>query len=196
VLRWCPLPLALAHGGAVSYKIRDNCIFEHLDVYEAEEQLQQYLNIISAPLGLFVMEFNALEDEVAIYLTELYEMLDSAIDTKVLRQIYSDKAKKLIKLYKVLINQDTELIEALKVLNNLLINSSSSRNNFAHASWLYASPSRGVACSKDKSVYRKIELSDIQKSHNTVTAARAHLIHFNNRAQRANKVLKRTKTVG
>jgi uncharacterized protein (DUF1330 family) len=176
---------------SVSYKIRDNCIFEHIDVYATEEELQQYLNTISAPLGLFVMEFNALEDEISMYLTEAYQMADIAINTKKLCQMYSDKAKELIKLYKGLVSHDHELIVSLNELNKLLISSSSSRNDFAHASWLYASPSQGVACSKDKSTYRKFELSDIQKSHNTVTTARGHLIHFHNRVQRANKALKR-----
>ncbi|MFT6908488.1 MAG: hypothetical protein ACJAS1_005190 [Oleiphilaceae bacterium] len=173
----------------MSYKIRDNCIFEHIDVYETEEELQQYLNTISAPLGLFVMEFNALEDEISMYLTEAYEMLDLVINTRKLCKMYSDKAKELIKLYKVLVSRDKELIVSLNELNELLISSSSSRNNFAHASWLYASPSQCVACSQDKSIYRKFELSDIQQSHNTVTTARGHLIHFHNRVQRANKAL-------
>lgn len=171
----------------MSYKIRDNCIFEHIDVYETEDELRQYLNTISAPLGLLVMEFNALEDEITMYLTEAYEMLNLVINTKKLCQMYSGKAKDLIKLYKALVSRDKELIVSLNELDELLISSSSSRNNFAHASWLYASPSQGVACSKDKSIYRKFELSDIQKSHNMVTTARGYLVHFHNRVQRANK---------
>ncbi|WP_299143683.1 hypothetical protein [uncultured Vibrio sp.] len=174
----------------MSYKIRDNCIFEHIDVYETQEELQQYLNAISAPLGLFVMEFNALEDEISMYLTEAYEMSDIAINPKKLCQMYRDKEKELIKLYKGLVSHDNELMKSLHELKELLMSSSSSRNDFVHASWLYASPSQGVACSKDKSTYRKFELSDIQKSHNTVTTARGHLIHFHNRVQRANKLLK------
>ncbi|HAV1399772.1 TPA: hypothetical protein JG828_004477 [Vibrio parahaemolyticus] len=174
----------------MTYKIRENCIFEHVDVYESEDELHAYLNKISGPFGLMIMEFNALEDEITICLTEIYEFLDKSIDIKVLGKMYKGKQDKLVKLYKALIGSNHELGEALTSLENLLDDSGNSRNQFTHASWLYASPSKGVACSKDKTTYRKFELSDIQNTHNTITKARAHLIHFHHRVQRANKQFK------
>lgn len=174
----------------MTYKVRENCIFEHVDVYESEDELQAYLNKISAPFGLMIMEFNALEDEITICLTEIYELLDKSMNIKVLGKMYKGKLDKLIKLYKVLIRSNHELGEALTTLENLLDDSGNSRNQFTHASWLYASPSKGVACSKDKATYRKFELPDIQNTHNTITKARAHLIHFHNRVQRANQRFK------
>ncbi|EOK5757232.1 hypothetical protein ACM6XL_004242 [Vibrio vulnificus] len=174
----------------MTYKIRENCIFEHVDVYESEGELHAYLNKISGPFGLMIMEFNALEDEITICLTETYELLDTSIDIKVLGKMYKGKLDKLVKQYKALIGSNHELGEALTTLEKLLDDSGNSRNQFTHASWLYASPSKGVACSKDKTTYRKFELSDIQNTHNTITKARAHLIHFHHRVQRANKQFK------
>ncbi|MDE1311746.1 hypothetical protein G6Z90_17765 [Vibrio aestuarianus subsp. cardii] len=174
----------------MTYKIRENCIFEHVDVYESEDELHAYLNKISGPFGLMIMEFNALEDEITICLTETYELLDKSIDIKVLGKMYKGKLDKLLKQYKALIGSNLELGEAFTSLEKLLDDSGNSRNQFTHASWLYASPSKGVACSKDKTTYRKFELSDIQNTHNTITKARAHLIHFHHRVQRANKQFK------
>ncbi|HHX8271220.1 TPA: hypothetical protein ACVOYV_004465, partial [Vibrio diabolicus] len=71
----------------MTYKIRENCIFEHVDVYESEDELHAYLNKISGPFGLMIMEFNALEDEITICLTETYELLDKSIDIKVLSKM-------------------------------------------------------------------------------------------------------------
>lgn len=172
----------------MTYKIRENCIFEHVDVYETEQELLSYLNKLSGPLGLMIMEFNALEDEISICLSDAYEMLDQSIDLKVLsKKMYKGKQVSIVKLYKTLCDSNRELHDALSRLDKLLEDSGSSRNQFTHASWLYASPSRGVACSQDKSTYRKFDLTDIQNSHNTITRARAHLIHFHKRVQLANK---------
>ncbi|MFA0189148.1 hypothetical protein [Vibrio lentus] len=172
----------------MTYNIRENCIFEHVDVYETEQELLSYLNKLSAPLGLMIMEFNALEDEIAICLTDAYEMLDQSIDFKVLsKSMYKGKLDSLVKLYRTLCDSNEALQEALSSLEKQLDDSGNFRNQFTHASWLYASPSRGVACSKDKSTYRKFALTDIQKSHNTITRSRAYLIHFHERVQLASK---------
>ncbi|GIU19293.1 hypothetical protein TUM4644_06870 [Shewanella colwelliana] len=172
----------------MTFKYRENCIFEHVDVYETEQELLSYLNNLSGPLGLMIMEFNALEDEIAICLADAYEMLEQSIDLKVLsKNMYNGKRVSLVKLYRTICDSNGALQEALNSLDKMLEDSGNSRNQFTHASWLYASPSRGVACSKDKSTYRKFDLTDIQNSHNTITRSRAHLIHFHKRVLVANK---------
>jgi len=165
----------------LTYQIRENCIFEHVDVFNTEAELHEYLNLISAPLGLLIIEFNALEDEITMHLSEVYEWLGLPINLELLQKMYCRKSTELIKRYKQLTKNHPVLRESVLELNDIFKNSGEARNNFTHASWLYASPTKGVSCSKDKSIYRKFKVSDIQDAHNIITRARAHLIHLHGR---------------
>ncbi|HGS5851897.1 TPA: hypothetical protein ACMD2S_004434 [Vibrio parahaemolyticus] len=165
----------------MNYRIRENCIFEHVDVFQTEGELKNYLNSISAPLGLLIIEFNALEDEVTMHLSEVYTMLDLPINLELLQMMYGRKTKELIRRYKQLTVNAPELRSEVNDLKRGFANSAEVRNRFTHASWLYTSPSKGVSCSEDKSVYRKFSASDIQDGLNVITRSRAHLIHLHQR---------------
>ncbi|PSV49854.1 hypothetical protein [Photobacterium indicum] len=132
----------------MTYQIRENCIFEHVDVFETEEELLKYLHEVSAPLGQLMMEFNALEDEITMFLMEAYEILGLPINVELLQKFYSRKSQELIKCYKQLSAGSTDLRKSVSKLNDLLKSSADTRNQFMHASWLYASPTKGVACSE------------------------------------------------
>lgn len=61
------------------------------------------------------------------------------------------------------------------------------RNQYAHGSWLHASPIKGVSVKikskKDEvqKTYRKLDHKSMQSDLNLITAVRAHLGHFHKR---------------
>ena len=193
--RCCPWPSGIFCFNALfaftmsDYKVHKSGIFGEIDYFDTQEELSEYLELIKPHLANIIIEFNCLEDEITSFLCDLYgEANHENIYVILLDMMFRKKATTLFKLYKI---ENSKIgmgfDEELKILDREVTDCGSNRNEYAHGSWLYASPSKGVSVKVKSSskgvrtVYRKFDHSLMQRHLNQITATRAHLLHFHKR---------------
>ena len=102
--------------------------------------------------------------------------------------MFKRKATTLFKLYNIE-NKAREFgyESEIKEIDKAVTACGTNRNEYAHGSWLYASPSKGVSVKTKasnngvESVYRKFDKELMQSHLNLITSTRAHLLHFHKR---------------
>lgn len=171
------------------YTVHKSNIFGDIEYFDTQDELNEYLETIKLYLANIIIEFNCLEDEISSFLSDLYgEENHEKIYVVLSEMMFRKKFTTLFKLYKIENNKRKMGFEVeLKQLDKEVSDCGANRNEYAHGSWLYASPSKGVSVKVKtssegvSSVYRKFE-KDLMQSHlNQITSTRAHLLHFHKR---------------
>jgi len=171
------------------YTINRSAIFGEIEYFDSQAELNDYLEAIKPYLASIIIEFNCLEDEISALLCDMYgDDNHEKIYVVLSEMMFRRKATTLLKLYSIenashSFGYETEIRELDKAITACGIN----RNEYAHGSWLYASPSKGVSvrtkASKNgiEAVYRKFDKDLMQNHLNLITTTRAHLLHFHKR---------------
>ena len=171
------------------YTVHKSGIFGEIDYFDTQEDLNEYLEIIKPYLANIIIEFNCLEDEISSFLCDLYgENNHEKIYVVLADMMFRKKATTLFKLYRIESNKlGLDFEKELKLLDKKVGECGANRNEYAHGSWLYASPSKGVSVKVKanfegvNTVYRKFDKDVMQVHLNQITSTRAHLLHFHNR---------------
>lgn len=171
------------------YTINKSAVFDEIEYFDSQQELRGYLETIKPYLASIIIEFNCLEDEVSALLCDMYGGDNHEKIYVVLSEMmFRKKAATLFKLYRMgnaSCNFDYE--PEIKELDKAITACATNRNEYAHGSWLYASPSKGVSVRTRVSntgvetVYRKFDKEIMQKHLSLITTTRAHLLHFHKR---------------
>tara|TARA_R110002050_G_scaffold42791_1_gene102876 strand:- start:53 stop:598 length:546 start_codon:yes stop_codon:yes gene_type:complete len=171
------------------YTINRSAIFGEIEYFDSQRELNNYLEKIKPYLASIIIEFNCLEDEISALLCDMYgDDNHEKIYITISEMMFKRKATTLLKLYSIenasnRFGHESEIRE----LDREITACGTNRNEYAHGSWLYASPSKGVSVKTKvrkngiETVYRKFD-KDIMKKHlNLITETRYHLLHFHSR---------------
>lgn len=172
-----------------NYKITTSSIFGEIEYFDSHQELSEYLDKIKPYLADIIIEFNCLEDEISSLLSDLYgENNHEKIYVILSEMMFKKKAVTLFKLYNIENKKHTLGFEAeIKEIDQSVTKCGINRNEYAHGSWLHASPSKGVSVKVKssnngvESVYRKFDKELMQKHLNLISSTRAHLLHFHKR---------------
>jgi len=171
------------------YEVTTSGVFGEIEYFDSHEELNGYLERIKPYLASIIIEFNCLEDELTNFLCEMYgDENQEKIYVVLSEMMFKKKAVTLFKLYNIE-NKRLELgfAEEIKQLDKIISECGQNRNEYAHGSWLHASPSKGVSVKVKasnagiESVYRRFDENLMQEHLNRITSSRAHLKHFHNR---------------
>jgi hypothetical protein len=171
------------------YTINRSAIFGEIEYFDSQKELSDYLGTIKPYLADIIIEFNCLEDEISFLLCDMYGANNHEKIFVVLSEMmFKKKATTLFKLYNIENTASKLDYESeIKEIDRAVTTCGTNRNEYAHGSWLFASPSKGVSVktkasnSGVESVYCKFDRELMQKHLNLITSTRAHLLHFHKR---------------
>lgn len=158
--------------------------------YVSEEELDRYLKQIVPGIGWVVVYFNSLEDHISDFIRQAIlrdPFQDERLDVFLSEMMFAGKCRALIHLYGQMIEgQAVQYTHTdLNVLETMLFECASRRNEYAHADWIGVREEgyvRVKAQSKKTGVfhrYKKFDLARIEEDAEFISDARFKLVEFN-----------------
>ena len=163
---------------------------DELESLDSDDELLKYLDQLAPHIGWIVIYFNSLEDIVSLCIREAIlrdPYQDERMDVFLSEMLFSAKCRSLMHLYGQLIESGGVKFTQVELtrLEEMLIECSKRRNEYAHADWIglrKGSYVRVKSQSKKQGIshrYKKFELEQVESDIEFISNARDVLGDFN-----------------